>query len=109
VLIQLANLLGVRQLYNQVRDMWRREQNPFRVRRWTPGEMLVTFKELVGPARLSADGFFSLNAQVSDMDLLRPLPRAVVRTSQALKRVTQHIPSLALVADSLFIEATRTG
>ncbi len=109
VLIQLANLLGARQLYNQARDTVRREQNPFRVRRWTPGEMLSAFRELVGPARLFADGYFSLNAQVSDLDLLRPFPRAVVRTSQALKQVSQRIPPLALLADSVFIEATRAS
>ena len=109
VLIQLANLLGARQLYNQARDTIRGEQNPFRVRRWTPGEMLSTFNELVGPARLSADGFFSLNAQVSDADLLRPFPRAVVKASQALKQASRRIPPLTMFADSLFVEATRTG
>lgn len=107
VLIQLANIFGVRQLYNQARDTIRGEQNPFRVRRWTPGEMLSTFRALVGPARLTADGFFSLNAQASDLDLLRPLPRAVVRTSQALKSVSARVPALSLLADSVFIEASR--
>jgi len=107
VLIQLANLFGVRQLYNQARDMLRGEQNPFRVRRWTPGEMLSTFRALVGPARLTADGFFSLNAQASDLDLLRPLPRAVVRASQALKSVSVRVPALSRLADSVFIDASR--
>src|SRR5262245_20795061 len=97
VLIQLANLLGVRQLYNQARDTLRREEGLFRVRRWTPGEMLSTFRELVGPARLSADGFFSLNAQVSDVDLLRPFPRTVVRASQLLKSVSLRVPPLSLL------------
>jgi len=109
VLIQLANLFGVRQLYNQARDTLAREQNPFRVRRWTPGEMLATFREIVGPARLTADGFFSLNAQASDLDLLRPFPRTVIRASQTLKRVSAHVPPLALLADSVFIEAARSG
>jgi SAM-dependent methyltransferase len=107
VLIQLANLFGVRQLYNQARDTLRREQNPFRVRRWTPGEMLSTFRELVGPSRLTADGFFSLNAQASDLDLLRPFPRTVIRASEALKSASERVPPLALVADSVFIDASR--
>jgi len=109
VLIQLANLFGVRQLYNQARDSVRGEQNPFRVRRWTPGEMLSAFRELVGPSRLFADGYFSLNAQASDMDLLRPFPRAVVHASQALKHASRRFPPLAHLADSVFIEATRAG
>ena len=107
VLIQLANLFGVRQLYNQARDTIRRDQNVFRVRRWTPGEMLSTFRDLVGPARLTADGFFSLNAQVSDLDLLRPFPRAVIRASQALKKASERVPALSRIADSVFIEASR--
>jgi SAM-dependent methyltransferase len=109
VLIQLANLFGVRQLYNQARDTLKREQNPFRVRRWTPGEMVAAFRELVGPARLTADGFFSLNAQASDLDLLRPFPRAIVHASLALKRVSTRVPALARLADSVFIEASRTA
>jgi SAM-dependent methyltransferase len=108
VLIQLANLFGVRQLYNQARDILRREQNLFRVRRWTPGEMLSTFRELVGPSRLTADGFFSLNAQASDLDLLRAFPRTVVRASQALKGVSERVPALSLFADSVFIDASRS-
>lgn len=108
VLIQLANLFGVRQLYNQARDTIARDDNPFRVRRWRPGEMLAAFRELVGPARLTADGFFSLNAQASDLDLLRPFPRTVIHASQALKRVSQRVPALSLLADSVFVEASRT-
>jgi SAM-dependent methyltransferase len=107
VLIQLANLLGVRQLYNQARDLLNREQGIFRVRRWTPGEMLSTFCELVGPARLTADGFFSLNAQPTDLDLMDGFSRTVVRTSEALKGVAARFPPLARVADSVFIQATR--
>jgi SAM-dependent methyltransferase len=109
VLIQLANLFGVRQLYNEARDTLRRERGLFRVRRWTPGEMLATFRELVGPARLTADGFFSLNAQTSDMDLLRSFPRTVIRASQVLKSVAERVPALSLFADSVFIEASRGG
>jgi SAM-dependent methyltransferase len=109
VLIQLANLFGVRQLYNQARDVLAREEGIFRVRRWTPHEMLSSFEELVGPARLTADGFFSLNAQATDLDLMRTLPRLVVRSSELLKRLSRRFPPLAMIADSVFIQATRAG
>ena len=107
VLIQLANLFGVRQLYNQARDLARNEQGLFRVRRWTPREMMSAFTELVGPARLSADGFFSLNAQETDMDLMAAFPKMVVRSSRALKGLAARFHPLSLLADSVFIEATR--
>jgi SAM-dependent methyltransferase len=109
VLIQLANLYGVRQLYNQARDLLAHEQGIFRVRRWTPREMLSSFEALVGPARLTADGFFSLNAQATDLDLMRGLPKLVVRSSELLKRVSERFHPLARVADSVFIQATRAG
>jgi len=109
VLIQLANLFGIRQLYNQARDLLHREQGLFRVRRWTPGEMLSTFRELVGPARLTADGFFSLNAQATDVDLMDGLARTVVRSSEALKRVAGRFPPMARLADSVFIQSTRAA
>jgi SAM-dependent methyltransferase len=107
VFIQMANLLGVRQIYNQVRDTMRREANVFRVRRWLPSELVATFGELVGPAHLTADGYFSLNAQASDLDLLAPFPRAVVRASEALKSLSKRVHSVALFADSVFLEARR--
>jgi SAM-dependent methyltransferase len=109
VLIQLANLFGVRQLYNQARDLARKEQGLFRVRRWTPREMLSAFNELVGPARLTADGFFSLNAQATDLDLMAPFPKMVVRSSEALKGLAARFRPLSLLADSVFIEATRAA
>jgi SAM-dependent methyltransferase len=107
VFIQMANLLGVRQIYNEVRDKIRGERNVFRVRRWLPGELLATFKDIIGPAQLTADGYFSLNAQASDLDLLRPFPRTVVRASELFKSLSRRLPPLALVADSVFIDARR--
>jgi SAM-dependent methyltransferase len=109
VLIQMANLLGVRQLYNELRDKVRGEQNVFRVRRWLPRELLATFKDIIGPATLTADGYFSLNAQATDVDLLQPLPRAVVHASELLKGVSRRLPALAFVADSVFIDARRAS
>jgi SAM-dependent methyltransferase len=109
VLIQLANLLGVRQLFNQAKDNLRNEQNIFRVRRWTPHEMLSTFREYVGPARLTADSFFSLNAQLTDIDLMKPFPKAVVLASHSLKLLSRRVPPLAMVADSVYIEASRVA
>ena len=73
VRVQMANLFGLRQLSNQasaralaVARFLTRTRQPsygFRVRAWTPGELLRTFSNLVGPSNLTADGFFSLNAR----------------------------------------------
>lgn len=115
VRVQLANVLGARQLYNQAKTLLKRARDAlnrvhrqpydFRVRTWTPGEMRRLFSALVGPTSLSPDGFFSLNAQPSDIELLDPLSAAVVRTSQALCRLARWTPGLVDFADSLLVEA----
>ena len=115
VRVQMANVLGHRQLYNQAtaflsraRDslnLVHRQPYGFRVRIWTPGEIRRLFSTLVGPTSLSPDGFFSLNAQPSDLDLLDPLSATVVRASQALCRLARWTPGLVGLADSLLVEA----
>lgn len=107
VLVQMPNLLGIRQFYNCTRQALRRERHRFRVRYWLPWELRRTFERLVGPARLSVDGFFSLNPQTSDLDLLTPFGARVVRVSERLRRISQRVPLLGLVADSLYIEAVK--
>jgi SAM-dependent methyltransferase len=105
VLVQMPNLLGIRQMYNCARQALRRERHRFRVRYWLPWELRRTFEDLVGPARVSVDGFFSLNPQATDLDLLTPLGAKVVRASEALRRLSQRIRPLGLVADSLYVES----
>ena len=115
VRVQLANVLGARQLYNQAtslleraRDSLRRVRRPpygFRVRAWTPGEMRRLFFVARRPDVRSLLTAYSLNAQPSDIDLLEPLSATVVRASQALCRLARWTPGLAAFADSLFVEA----
>ena len=105
VLVQMPNLLGLRQMYNCTRQVLRRERHRFRVRYWLPWELRRTFERLVGPARVYVDGFFSLNPQATDVDLMTPFGAKVVRASEALRRLSQRLTPLTLVADSLYIEA----
>ncbi len=106
LLVQMPNLLGLRQAYNFARQRLRRDQNPFRVRYWTHGELRRVFQELVGPSTLSVDGYFSLNPQTTDLDLLPPRYRCVIRASEALRRLSWAVPPLRLVADSLYVQST---
>jgi ubiquinone/menaquinone biosynthesis C-methylase UbiE/uncharacterized protein YbaR (Trm112 family) len=107
MLIQMANILGLKQLANQARDLVRRERGVFRVRRWLPGQLLQIFRDAVGPATLRADGYFTLNPQLTDLDLLPPLPRLVVHLSSTLCRAATLVPPLRYLADSVFIEARK--
>lgn len=76
------------------------------VRYWTLGELRGTFGA-IGPVSLSADGFLTINPQTSDLDLLPPRSRAVVRVSETLRRASRRLPLLVQVADSVVVQARK--
>jgi hypothetical protein len=53
------------------------------------------------------DGFFSLNAQPAEAELLPPHLRALVHTSSALARVADRVPPLVNAADSLWVRSSK--
>ena len=67
-----------------------REGDRFEVRYWTPGELRRDVGR-VGPTTLTTDGFFTLNPQTSDLDLLPRHFRRLVRVSEALKRASGRV------------------
>ena len=105
-LIQMANRYGARSLYHQTR---RRFTQPvgFQVRYWSPGELRSAFEHAIGPAKLSADGYFSLNAQTREMHQLPLRYRCVVKASQRLCALTPRVRPLLYVADSLWVSAIK--
>ena len=105
-LVQMPNVYGVRCLVQQARRRFREPQK-FEVRYWSPPELRRAFERAIGPTRLSVDGFFSLNAQPAEADLLPVHLRALVHTSAALARVANHVPPLVNVADSLWVRASK--
>ncbi len=104
--VQMANAFGLRSLYHQLRRGFRRAAG-FEVRYWVLPALLSIFESLIGPAKVSVDGFFSLNVQPSDACLLLRRYRLVVRASEALRRVSEKIPAMAYAADSVYITARR--
>jgi 2-polyprenyl-3-methyl-5-hydroxy-6-metoxy-1,4-benzoquinol methylase/uncharacterized protein YbaR (Trm112 family) len=105
-LIQMANALGVRSLQHQVMRGFRSPRN-FEVRYWTPGELRRCFNEVIGKSRLSVDGYFGLGIQLSDLNVMPAKYRAVIRTSEVLRRISEKIPAMAWAADSLYIHSLR--
>jgi SAM-dependent methyltransferase/uncharacterized protein YbaR (Trm112 family) len=102
-LVQMPNCFGVRCLYHQARRGFR-EGRDFDVRYWTPRELASSFRATFGSARVFVDGFFSLNAQISDVNLLPWKYRTVVYASETLRRISSLFSPLTYVADSLYIE-----
>ena len=106
-LVQMANCFGVRCLYHQIRRGFRRATN-FEVRYWAPLELKKAFEAAIGPSSLSVDGFFSLNPQISDIELLSFCNRAVVYASEALRRLSHSLSLLKYLADSLYISSSKS-
>jgi SAM-dependent methyltransferase len=109
VLVQFPNLFGVRQAFNRVRQLMGRGDagERFHVRYWTPGELRRAAERAVGPATVSVDGFFSLNVQASDADLMPLRFRWLIAASEALRDLSVHVPMLVWLADSVYVQATR--
>ena len=104
--IQMPNAYGIRNIAHQVTH--RRPQS-FDVRYWTPGELEQTFIRLVGPTRLSVDGFFGLGIQPDDVDMLPLRFQLVVKSSEALRSAARRFPPLRFVADSLYATSEKTS
>jgi SAM-dependent methyltransferase len=105
-LVQMPNVFGIRCLYHEMRRGFR-EGKDFDVRYWRPRELLTVFGERIGPSELSVDGYFSLNAQVSDLHLLPAPYRGLVLASEGLRRISKRIPILTNAADSLYVSSQR--
>lgn len=105
-LIQMPNKFGLRCLYHQARQGFS-EGSKFEVRYWTLPELRRTFAREIGPPLVTVDGFFGLGVQFSDVTLLPPFERSVVRLSECLRQGSLRCPSLAWLADSVFLEVNR--
>jgi SAM-dependent methyltransferase len=107
-MIQMANVWGARSLWNQLRERRFREPRAlFDVRYWGPRELRAELERRVGPTAIAADGFFTLNPQMTDLELFPRRYRAVVRTSEALRRASERVRPLRYAADSLYALSRR--
>ena len=107
-LVQMANLYGVRSLLNQARERrFREPRELFDVRYWGPRELREELERRIGPTQLSVDGFFTLNPQPTDVELLPRRYRAVVRVSEALRAASDRVKPLVFAADSIYARSTR--
>lgn len=106
--LQMANVYGVRSLWNQLRERrFREPRRLFDIRYWSPRELARELSHRVGPTALEVDGFFTLNAQSSDLELLPRRYRMVVRASETLRRMSALLAPLRYSADSLYAVSRR--
>jgi SAM-dependent methyltransferase len=104
--VQMAQRFGLLNLMHQARRGFRAPKL-FEVRYWRLDALRAAFADAIGPTTLSVDGFLSLNAQLADLDLLRPAERAVVRLSQRLRQLSQRQRWLIRGADSVYVNSRK--
>jgi SAM-dependent methyltransferase len=105
VWIEMPNARGPLNLARQARRGFSAGEGQD-VRYWTLSELRGTFGA-IGPVEIKADGFLTINPQMADLDLLPHRSRLVVRTSDALRRVSAHVAPLVRVADSVVVHARK--
>jgi SAM-dependent methyltransferase/uncharacterized protein YbaR (Trm112 family) len=105
--VQMPSQFGIRCLYHQARRRFRPARG-FEVRYRTLAGLRQLFAPRVGPVRFEADCYFGIGLQPSDAHLMtRPL-RLVLGASTLLTRASRTVTALTRVADSVFVEATKT-
>ncbi len=104
VLIQLASAYGARSLQHQIRRRFREPEN-FEVRYWTPRQLKGAFRDTFGSCDWYPDCYFGLGVQASDLNIMSPTAKAVVRASEMLKRAAKVVTPLKYFADSIFLKS----
>lgn len=99
-LIQMPNGFGIRSIFHLFKRKFRRPQG-FLVRYYTPFQLLSLFQKVIGPSKLSVDGFLGLGVQNQNYSLLPLKSKIVVLVSEGLKK----LPFLKLLADSLYVHS----
>jgi 2-polyprenyl-3-methyl-5-hydroxy-6-metoxy-1,4-benzoquinol methylase len=106
VQIQLANRYGIRSLYHQARRRFR-EPRDFEVRYLTPQTIKALFSQSDYRTEIRSDCYFGLGLQKSDSYLMPFWKRVLLHGSELLKRMSHRLTALRLVADSVFLIASR--
>lgn len=104
--VEMPNRLGLRSQLHQIRRGFR-EADGFEVRYWSTPELRDAFETAIGSTRISADCFFGLNLQYSDVDLMRPTLKLVMTASEMLRRASTIAGPVVHLADSVFCTAIK--
>ena len=104
--IQLANALGIRSLYHQLRRGFSKPKG-FAVRYLRPKQIKCLFQPYGSDVELMPDCYFGLGLQTSDSEFMTPFKRFVLRASEVLKRAAAIFRPLPLLADSLLVSGIK--
>lgn len=109
--VQLPNVAGVHSTIQRMKRGFR-EARPgtFEMRYWSKRSIRETLQASgFEDVEIEADGYFSQNPQLTDLDLLSATGKLVVMTSYAGTKLASAIPPFAAIADSLWVTARKTS
>jgi len=105
-LIQMPNVLGARCLYHQARRGFR-EAIEFEVRYWSIPSLRKLFSSYVGLTDITVDCFFGIGLQYSDLRLMPMTHKAVILTSELLRKVSDVARPITYLADSVYVSSVK--
>ncbi len=105
LLVQMASSWGLRSLQQQLLRGFATPQE-FDVRYRNPIKLNNMFRDIFGETEISADCYFGLGLQAADLPVMPRGKRIVINLSEYIKKLSNKLPILTYVADSLYI---RTG
>jgi SAM-dependent methyltransferase len=105
-IIQMPTKLGIRCLFHQARRGFR-EARDFEVRYWSLAELKKMFTMAIGQVEFSVDCFFGIGLQPSDYHLMTPKLKAVLLASEVLRKVSNILPFMIRLADSVYVKAIK--
>jgi ubiquinone/menaquinone biosynthesis C-methylase UbiE len=105
-LVEMPNKWGILNLYNQMKRGFRVPVDTM-VRYWRPKDLVSTFRECIGPTKLMVDGYFTINPQISDLDILPFRYKPIVLISEVLQKASRNLPPLKFLADSVYLVSLR--
>lgn len=106
-LIQMPNCLGIRSLRHQVKRRFRGAKN-FEVRYWSIPELKRTFEREIGHSQISADCYFGLGLQKSDIDYMSRKMKLIITFSEFLTKISNKVRILKYAADSVYVNSRKS-
>lgn len=106
-LIQMPNAVGIRSLQHQINRGFSEGAN-FDVRYWSVRELFNSFNDSIGNSTIEVDGFFGLGIQKSDIDIMPNKYKMVILSSELLRGISKIVTPIKYLADSLYVESTRS-
>jgi len=104
--IQMANRVGIRSIWHQLRQRYR-DPGIFDVRYRSTSVLKKMFHRIIGPTRLEVDCYFGLGLQSTDRNMMSVPKKIVLSASEAIKEISKLIKPLRLLADSVYILSTK--